>query len=225
MQNYFRDYYLSNENEYYTLSNRDLKTFESIQIKYKNKNFSSFINNMDIKQDELWTEEEIVNRELDSTGKKEHKTKNVLRCHKNIERKNQNNINNNFERNTKSKKDFSSDIEPLHQDDDIFVIISDDTISKNNFYEIGKNKDIKIRYNIIKNQNKDRNNSERSSMDGSIDEIITKKLKEVHNNNEKYTQRILKAYNQVKYMKSYSLEKNKFFNSNYKYAKFFNNNY
>ena len=50
-------------------------------------------------------------------------------------------------------------------------------------------------------------------MDGSVDEIITKKLKEIHDNNQKYAQRILKAYNQVKFFKTYSLEKNKFFDN------------
>ena len=33
------------------------------------------------------------------------------------------------------------------------------------------------------------NMSEKSSMDGSIDEIITTKLKEIHRNNEKYAKR------------------------------------
>ena len=60
-------------------------------------------------------------------------------------------------------------------------------------------------------------------MDGSVDEIITRKLKEIHEKNDKYTQRILKAYNQVKFFKSYSIEKkallkyqqkNNFFQSN-----------
>ena len=35
-------------------------------------------------------------------------------------------------------------------------------------------------------------------MDGSVDEIITKKLKEFYDNDIKYSQRINKVYNQVK---------------------------
>ena len=43
-------------------------------------------------------------------------------------------------------------------------------------------------------------------MDGSVDEIITKKLKEFHTNDTKYSQRINKAFNQVKAFKKYSID-------------------
>ena len=46
--------------------------------------------------------------------------------------------------------------------------------------------------------------SEKSSMDGSVDEIITKKLIQIHNNNKKYAERINKAYNQVKSSKEFN---------------------
>ena len=106
--------------------------------------------------------------------------------------------------------------------------MDDNIITNININDLNKNKSIKIKYSIVKSQNIDnKNKSEKSSMDGSIDEIISKKLKQVHDNNEKYAQRILKAYNQVKFFKSYSLEKSKYIknshNNNYHSNNFFNN--
>ena len=53
--------------------------------------------------------------------------------------------------------------------------------------------------------------SEKSSMDGSVDEIITKKLEEIHKKNQKYANRIKKAYNEVQSTKN-NKKKEKFFN-------------
>ena len=48
-----------------------------------------------------------------------------------------------------------------------------------------------IRYSIIKNQNLNKNKySDKSSMDGSVDEIITKKLQDFYKRDKKYSQRI-----------------------------------
>ena len=64
---------------------------------------------------------------------------------------------------------------------------------------------------------------DRSSMDGSVDEIITKKLKEFYDNDTKYSQRINKIYNQVKSSRMLSFDGKSNFNSlKFKYKNFFN---
>ena len=240
LQNYFKNYCLNNDSQNNGNSHRDLKNFEQIQNKYhKNIYLLSSMNNndinIDINQNVLLSEDELKNQEINIIDNRNQPINNILRGKKsksqnNIDNKNKNNKNNKNENEifkTKQKKDISSDIEPVLQDD-LFDIINDNIISTANINDINKNKSLKIRYNIIKSQNFDnRNMSEKSSMDGSIDEIITRKLKEAHNNNGKYTQRILKAYNQVKIMKSNSIGKDKYFRNRYNYntksAYFFKN--
>ena len=132
-----------------------------------------------------------------------------------------------------NNKDISSDIEPINQDNlnNIFDGDEDDENDVNDGDDNGEDdinsnlninkiigftkKKYKIKYNITKNQNnpKRKNSmSEKSSMDGSVDEIITKKLIEIHNRNTKYAERINKAYNQVKSSKEFNLQKGAFFN-------------
>ena len=137
-----------------------------------------------------------------------------------------------------NNNDISSDIEPIIQDNlnNIFEGKGDgDEDGDNDVYDDGDdngegdinsnlniNKIIgftkrkyKIKYNITKNQNspKRKNSmSSKSSMDGSVDEIITKKLIEIHNNNKKYAERINKAYNQVKSSKEFNNQKGTFLN-------------
>ena len=199
LQNYFKDYCLNN-NLYNTTSHKrdSLKSFENIQNKYKYRNFFSSTNNIDNKFDE----DEIVNQDINIIDEK-NSPPNILRGQK----KNKNNINNNEddeESKNNLKKDISSEIEPIYQDE-MINIMNEEKNSNNN-----RKSEYHIKFNIFK-KNNNYISSERSSLDGSVDEIITKKLKETHEHNEKYTQRILKAYNQVKLFKSYSLDKKSFF--------------
>ena len=135
---------------------------------------------------------------------------------------NQNNLNN------INNKDISSDIEPIIQDNlnYIFDGEGDDDVydddDNNGEDDINSNLNInkiigstqrkyKIKYNITKSQNnqkrKNSMSSDKSSMDGSVDDIITKKLMEIHNRNQKYVERINKAYNQVKFSKEFNNQK------------------
>ena len=126
---------------------------------------------------------------------------------------------NNIQKNENfNKKDVSSDIEPVIQDNmnNIMNIVNDinSNININELNQQAKRQYI-VKYNIIQNLNgQSQNNpmSERSSMDGSVDEIITKKLIEIHDKNKKYEERINKAYNQVKTSKEFN-EHKKFFDS------------
>ena len=195
LENYFKDYCLNN-NLYNTTSHRSLKSFEFIQNKYQNNKRQKY-RTLSSSANNI----DIIIKE-DDLNEEKNESPNILRG-----------------RNNNINRDLSSDIEPVYQDDIINILNQPD--EKNNKY--------KIKYNIIKNksENKDENNNnintEKSSLDGSVDEIITRKLKEIHEKNDKYTQRILKAYNQVKFFKSYSIEKksllnyqqkNNFFQSN-----------
>ena len=244
LQNYFKDYCLNNngQNNNNTCSQRDLKSFEFIQNKYhKNKYLSPSISNNDvnidvdtnvdmINQDKLDNnvkKDEIIIHEINNKEEKKETEHNILRSHKSRSQNHLNNNKRNEKNKTKVKKDLSSEIEPIGEDDMINIIQDGNLYTYDN-----KTKKYKIKYNIIKNEHQDNNNnqiSERSSMDGSIDEIITKRLKDIHNNNEKYAQRIIKAYNQVKFFKSYSVEKGKFFKNNqmntFKSKNFFKNDY
>ena len=209
LQNYFRDYCLNNKQLYNTCSHKSLKSFEFIQKKYKTINnnqkqkyinFTSSLNNENFIMDTI----EIIDNE--NLNEDKNKSSSILRGKK------QNKIFQNIEESKNNgNKDISSEIEPIKQDD-MINIINQDTNYFNN--KLIKNNPYQIRYNIIKNKNQNFNNinSDKSSLDGSVDEIITKKLKEIHENNQKYFQRILKAYNQVKFFKTQSLEKNKFSN-------------
>jgi len=140
---------------------------------------------------------------------------------------NQNDLNN------INNQDISSDIEPINPDNlnNIYDVDADgdgdnevyDDGDENGEEDINTNLNInkiikrkyQIKYNITKSQNspKRKNSmSSKSSMDGSVDEIITKKLIEIHNRNQKYAERINKAYNQVKSSKEFNLQKGKFLN-------------
>ena len=225
LQNYFNDYCLNN-NLYNAASHGDLKSFEFIQKKNQNNNNKQKYINLSSSEND---KNIIINH--DEFNEEQKEPNNILRGRK-----------------KNVKKDLSSEIEPIHQDDIINIINNEDLNTKNNnnynniykynnkynnddniynYNNHNKNNKYNIKYNIIKSQSKDGNNninnSERSSMDGSVDEIITRKLKEIHEKNEKYTQRILKAYNQVKFFKTYSIDKNAFIN-NHKKNNFFQTN-
>ena len=211
LQNYFKDYCLNNKQLYNTCSHKSLESFEFIQNKYttnndnnkmNNKQKYSSLNNEDFRNESM----EIIN---DNSNLNEFKNNpsSILRSKKHrIIQKNEESKNN-------GKKDISSEIEPINQDDIINIMNKDENYFNKNINEMIKNNKYRIKYNIIKNKDFNNLNSDISSMDGSVDEIITKKLKEIHDNNQKYAQRILKAYNQVKFFKTYSLEKNKFFDN------------
>ena len=107
-------------------------------------------------------------------------------------------------------KNLSSDIEPIKQDEKINLEINKAYIGKN---MNKKKKNYEIRYSIIKNQNLNKNKySDKSSMDGSVDEIITKKLQDFYKRDKKYSQRINKAFNQVKENKYFSVDRKNNFN-------------
>ena len=77
-----------------------------------------------------------------------------------------------------------------------------------------KEKDMpKIKYTIIPNNNKNNNKpitaAEKTSFDGSVDEIISNQLIKIHNNNNEINkQRIDKVYNNVQLRKSQNLNNN-----------------
>ena len=211
LQNYFKDYCLNEKALYNTCSHKNLKSFEYIQNKYKKNNkqqynnLTSSENNIDF----IINSDEIVNQEGENNSKIILRNKNKKSNRSALNRRRDENKNN-------LKKDISSDIEPVYQDDMINIMNDNNNNSNNdinnniNINELEKkNSKYNIKYNIIKYKSEEfnMNNSERSSMDGSIDEIISKKLKEIHEHNQKYTQRILKAYNQVKFMKKYTIGK------------------
>ena len=114
---------------------------------------------------------------------------------------------------------MGSDVEPIIQDNMNNIIDIDNDLNSNiNINKLNKqaNRQYIIKYNIIKNLNGESKNnpmSERSSMDGSVDEIITKKLIEIHKKNKKYEERIKKAYNQVKTSKKFNERKSTFLNN------------
>ena len=178
--NYLQNYfkdYCLNNNLYKTTSNRSLKSFEFIQNKYQNNNKNKY-RTLSSSVNNL----DVIIKESELNDEKNESSINLRGRNRNM------------------NMDLSSDIEPIHQDGIIKILNEPD--KQSNKY--------KIKYNIIKNKHKDESNNiniEKSSMDGSVDEIITKKLKEIHEKNDKYTHRILKAYNQVKFFKSYSIEK------------------
>ena len=117
------------------------------------------------------------------------------------------------------KIDLSSDIEPVMQDNMNNIIDTVNDLNSNiNINELKKQakKQYIIKYNIIQklnDQNQNNPMSERSSMDGSVDEIITRKLIEIHRKNKKYEERIKKAYNQVKTSKTFNEQKGTFLNN------------
>ena len=76
----------------------------------------------------------------------------------------------------------------------------------------------KIKYTIIPNNNKNNNKpitaAEKTSFDGSVDEIISNQLIKIHNNNNEINkQRIDKVYNNVQLRKSQNLNNNIHYNN------------
>ena len=202
-------------------SRQNLQTLELMKSKYKTVNLNNdnegFYSSNTI--DNLLTQEEYVNPNKNSI---ENTKYNKILNSKTIEnnrvnndkikiieqRKSENNTNL-----TNKSKNITSDIEPIKQDEKINIYnINDVPKSSNNNKKRKKN--YEIRYNITKSQSLNHNIMfDKSSMDGSVDEIITKKLKEFHTNDTKYSQRINKAFNQVKAFKKYSVDSKINFNS------------
>ena len=216
LQNYFeKDFAKSNKNSSNKSSKQNLQTFELIRNKYRNNNFKNdnegiySINSID----NLATQEEMVNQNINSIERtinlnissepKERRNINL----KIIEKKK---IENNVTSMSNKSKNLSSDIEPIKQDEKINLEINKAYIGKN---MNKKKKNYEIRYSIIKNQNLNKNKySDKSSMDGSVDEIITKKLQDFYKRDKKYSQRINKAFNQVKEYKYFSVDRKNNFN-------------
>jgi len=134
-------------------------------------------------------------------------------------KKNSFNRNNVHKNDNFNKEEIISDVEPVKQNNMNNIIdIVNDINSNININELNKQakRQYIIKYNIIQNlngQNQNNPMSERSSMDGSVDEIITRKLIEIHRKNKKYQERIKKAYNQVKSSKTFNEHKVTFLNN------------
>ena len=183
-----------------------------VVIKVQNKIFNEGIYSIN-SIDNLATQEEMVNQNIKSIERtinlnissepKERRNINL----KIIEKKK---IENNVTSMSNKSKNLSSDIEPIKQDEKINLEINKAYIGKN---MNKKKKNYEIRYSIIKNQNLNKNKySDKSSMDGSVDEIITKKLQDFYKRDKKYSQRINKAFNQVKENKYFSVDRKNNFN-------------
>ena len=202
-------------------SRQNLQTLELMKSKYKTVNLNNdnegFYSSNTI--DNLLTQEEYVNPNKNSI---ENTKYNKILNSKTIEnnrvnndkikiieqRKSENNTNL-----TNKSKNITSDIEPIKQDEKI-NIYNINNVPKSSNNNKKRKKNYEIRYNITKSQSLNHNIMfDKSSMDGSVDEIITKKLKEFHTNDTKYSQRINKAFNQVKAFKKYSVDSKINFNS------------
>ena len=170
--------------------------------------------------DNLLTQEEFENNKNGINIKQNTKhINNISKFVEQFERNDNNNINkikyieikkaeNNITNNSNQTKNITSDIEPIKQDEMINLNINyNKTSLESNTKK--KKKNYQIKYNITKSQSLNKNISyEKSSMDGSVDEIISKKLKQFFSNDIKYSQRINKAYNQVKFSKIYGGDRN-----------------
>ena len=185
-----------------------------------NKNIENDIDNNDIMSD--YSDNITVIDNLLNNNKYNDNKNNI----NNIINNNKFNVkNNSFNRNNIrrnenfNKIDLSSDIEPVMQDNMNNIIDTVNDLNSNiNINELNKQakKQYIIKYNIIQklnDQNQNNPMSERSSMDGSVDEIITRKLIEIHRKNKKYEERIKKAYNQVKTSKTFNEQKGTFLNN------------
>ena len=185
-----------------------------------NKNIENDIDNNDIMSD--YSDNITVIDNLLNNNKYNDNKNNI----NNIINNNKFNVkNNSFNRNNirrnenLNKIDLSSDIEPVMQDNMNNIIDTVNDLNSNiNINELNKQakKQYIIKYNIIQklnDQNQNNPMSERSSMDGSVDEIITRKLIEIHRKNKKYEERIKKAYNQVKTSKTFNEQKGTFLNN------------
>ena len=225
LQNYFKNNQktnISNNNYNSTNSKQNLETLELIQNKYKSINMN---NEQEIifslnTSDNLLTQEEFENNKNGINIKQNTKhINNISKFVEPFERNDNNNINkikyieikkaeNNITNNSNQTKNITSDIEPIKQDE---MINLDINYNKTNLESNTKKKkkNYQIKYNITKSQSLNKNISyEKSSMDGSVDEIISKKLKQFFSNDIKYSQRINKAYNQVKFSKIYGGDRN-----------------
>ena len=225
LQNYFKNNQktnISNNNYNSTNSKQNLETLELIQNKYKSINMN---NEQEIifslnTSDNLLTQEEFENNNNGINIKQNTKhINNISKFVEPFERNDNNNINkikyieikkaeNNITNNSNQTKNITSDIEPIKQDEMINLDINyNKTGLESNTKK--KKKNYQIKYNITKSQSLNKNISyEKSSMDGSVDEIISKKLKQFFSNDIKYSQRINKAYNQVKFSKIYGGDRN-----------------
>ena len=198
-------------------SRQNLQTLELIKSKYKtmnvNKDYEGFYSSNTL--DNLLTQEDYLDPNINSI---ENTKYNKIMNSKSIEN---NRVNNdkikiidqrkseNYTGMSNKSKNITSDIEPIKQDEKINI-----NMAKSSNNNKKRKRNYKIRFNITKSQSLNKNLMfDKSSMDGSVDEIITKKLKEFHTNDTKYSQRINKAFNQVKAFKKYSVDNKINFNS------------
>ena len=231
LQRYFKkDFLTKNKSTDNSSSNVNLQTLELIQNKYKTINTYNgnevlySINTLD----NSITQEENFKQNMNSIENKKNKIKNPkIINNKRInntdkikiieQRKNTSHDNTNL---SNKSKNVTSDIEPIKKDEKVNIDINNIFKSFNNL--TNKKKKIDIRFNITKSQSLNKNKVvDKSSMDGSVDEIITKKLKEFYKKDKKYSQRIKKAYNQVIAFKRFSFSQKINFNP----KKFKNDNY
>ena len=231
-KNFKKIYSKKNKIENRQISKDNLHDAEILEKKHKTTNIKGHkerfysmntISNSLLKEDSL-------NQNISSIDYSIHKIKNV-------KHKNYNNIHkkklkvfesikrgNSKINNSNKSKNVTSDIEPIKQEEKINIDINNNSILKLQKNLQKKKNNYNVRYNIIKSQNLNENMIfDKSSMDGSVDEIITKKLKEFYDNDTKYSQRINKIYNQVKSSRMLSFDGKSNFNSlEFKYKNFFN---
>ena len=166
----------------------------------------------------------IKNLNLDKNNNKidninaNNENKNNFKTEKYINNLNIINKNNNYNKDVSTETDpipkikmintFTNTNDDINSNININEIIRNNlkkSLSNNNIDDHSKNK-YQVKYNIIKNLkskfHRQNSMSEKSSMDGSVDEIITKKLEEIHKKNQKYANRIKKAYNEVQSTKN-----------------------
>ena len=193
-------------------SRQNLQTLELTKSKYKtmnlNNDYEGFYSSNTL--DNLLTQEEYVNPNINSIeNSKYNKIMNSKSIENNRVDKDKIRIieqrkSENYTSMSNKSKNITSDIEPIKQDEKINI-----NIPKSSNNNKKKKRNYEIRFNITKSQSLNKNIMfDKSSMDGSVDEIITKKLKEFHTNDTKYSQRINKAFNQVKAFKKYIPENN-----------------
>ena len=201
------------------------KKSKTINIKGHKERFYS----MDTINNSL-SQDDSLNQNISSIDYSIHKIKNTK--HKNYNRIHKEKIKvfesvkkgNSKINNSNKSKNITSDIEPIKQEEKINIDINNNSILKLQKNLQKKKNNYNVRYNIIKSQNLNENMIfDKSSMDGSVDEIITKKLKEFYDNDTKYSQRINKIYNQVKSSRMLSFDGKSNFNSlKFKNKNFFN---
>ena len=211
-------------------SKGSLHELELLQKKYKKMNTNS--------NDERFFTINTTNNFEESLYKNFNSNENSINKIKNAKNKSNNRIdkekikiierkkrgNNSISNSNQSKsKNITSDIEPIKKDDKINIDINNNILKLQKNLQKKKN-NYNIRYNITKCKSLNENKIfDKSSMDGSVDEIITKKLKEFYDNDIKYSQRINKVYNQVKSSRFLSCDgKNNLNSQKFKNKNFFN---